>query len=104
MVRTALREVRKPSLDRGYAKRKPDLGRSDKVAFAFIHRSAQKGFSRKYRSGCTPLMRVCSLCYRFISDHSCSADSGGNIDKAVLVTSSECSRAASALSLPAPPT
>jgi hypothetical protein len=49
-------------------------------------------------------MRGSGLSYRFISDRSCSAASGGNMDKAVLVTSSERSRAASALSLPTPPT
>jgi hypothetical protein len=45
-----------------------------------------------------------NLSYRFISDRSCSAASGGNIDKAARVVSSERSRAASALSLPTAPT
>ena len=49
-------------------------------------------------------MRGSSLSYRFISARSCSADSGGNIDKAAFVPCSERSRAASAFSLPTAPT
>src|SRR5215213_5208776 len=45
-----------------------------------------------------------SLSYRFISARSCSAASGGNIDKAAFIPCSERSRAASALSLPTAPT
>jgi hypothetical protein len=44
------------------------------------------------------------LSYRPISDRSCWADSGGNIDKAARANSSERSREASALSLPTAPT
>src|SRR5688500_5511391 len=45
-----------------------------------------------------------SFSYRFISARSCSAASGGNIDKAAFIPCSERSRSASALSLPTAPT
>src|SRR5215217_4077911 len=45
-----------------------------------------------------------SLSYRFISARSCSAASGGNIDKAAFIPRSERSRVASALCLPTAPT
>src|SRR5687768_237448 len=54
--------------------------------------------------GCLSHARRSGLSYRFISARSCSAASGGNIDKAAFIPSSERSRAASALSLPTAPT